>query len=140
MSIPSWARVGTRVVRVDAPDPTVGDEHPDRWKPEVGKTYTVRAAAWSSFFGEPFVLLVEYAEAPKPYCDSSVPYEFGFLLRYFRPLITRTQADDIELFRPLLNPSLDELAERNRRQGDEIDAQLERLRSAIRFNNAVEAA
>jgi len=139
VSIPSWARVGAKVVYIYR-GPTPTGRYAQEVRPLAGEIYTVRDVI-TERDGDGF-RLVEIRNPEMLYSshDGCHVTETYFAIRSFRPLITRTQADDIELFRPLLNPSLDELAERNRRQGDEIDAQLERLRSAIRFNNAVEAA
>jgi hypothetical protein len=103
MNIPSWARVGAKVVCVDA-----------RWfegtSPLVNRSvYTVVSVGHSSGQGLDgrsgrFVCL-ELLEAANPTDSGDPDGDPGFDICRFRPLITRSQEDDLAIFRPLLVPT-----------------------------------
>jgi hypothetical protein len=95
--LPSWARVGAKVVCVDAAC------RPGRfWRPSEapvqGKIYTV-AAAFFNPAGEPRIHLVELQRSPETI--KVLGYLAGYRVERFRPLITLE--DDLEAhFRILL--------------------------------------
>lgn len=88
MSIPSWARVGAKVVCVDAgPGPVRHSVAPL----VKGTLYTIASTEWGSVIEAPIIRIVESRG------------RFG--LFRFRPLVTRTQEQDISAyFKPLLSP------------------------------------
>jgi hypothetical protein len=80
--------------------------------PEVGVVYTVRKVVITSFGphkGEPSLLLEEVVNTPainpRLFPDVHSPLEASMPVDAFRPLITRTQEQDIALFHHLLSPS-----------------------------------
>jgi len=99
--IPSWAKPGAKVVCVDA-FPLEGSI----WvsPPVEGVIYTI-----TDTFYQEGVLLLRLKEL-RNFQD------IGYLARRFRPLVSRTQEQDVDLFKSLLNPTLvdklDLLAER----------------------------
>jgi hypothetical protein len=99
----SWARPGVKCVCIDAESERYTGllRHvPGRVNPSfhlvLGRTYVVREV-----FRHPFadVMVVTLHGVP-----DRTP-EHGYAIARFRPLITRTQEQDLELFRPLLTPS-----------------------------------
>lgn len=115
--IPSWAKPGAKVVCVNAtPKPlrdTNGVLHDPSYfgfiLPVEGENYTIRSAkAYKDHVG---ILL---NEIDNTHCVNEKGIEVALAIWRFRPLIT--EADDIALFKSLLNPTLvdklDLLAER----------------------------
>ena len=96
--LPSWARVGAKVVCVDAAC------RPGRfWRPSEaptqGNIYTV-AAAFFNPAGDPRIHLVELQRSPETI--KVLGYLAGYRVERFRPLITLE--DDLEAhFRQLLH-------------------------------------
>ena len=90
----SWARPGVKVVCVDgAFSKSSGD------LPVVGRVYTIVWVGHWDWFNTSGTA-VHLAEVNrKPDCDG-VKNPFG--LRRFKPLITRTQSDDVALIKSLL--------------------------------------
>src|SRR5262245_46334927 len=99
---PPWARIGERVVY----DENVGD-------PENGKAfdfhfelthnviYTIRDLLWSPYFKEPYILVAEARNQPRMWIDNTIPYEWGYLLRYFHPLVNEEAEKDVRLFKDI---------------------------------------
>lgn len=97
MSVPSWCRVGAKVVCVEAePSPfsTSGDSQ--EANPNFGEIYTIRAVLWSVHFQEVHILLEEVVNPPALYSDSAHVYEFGTLIRYFKPVVEIEVSNEIE--------------------------------------------
>lgn len=93
VAVMSWAKPGVKCVCVDADSPPrsgiwLGD------RLVAGATYTI-VAVTSSPLGLVGVTLLE-ADTPNP-C--------GYWLARFRPLVTKTQEQDVAKFRHLLTPS-----------------------------------
>lgn len=87
----SWARAGVKCVCVDA-TPLYGDDK--EIYPVEGQTYTVRSVEGGG------VTLQEVRNIPRLYSDG-----FGevlFRISRFRPLVTRTQQQDVAMFSHLL--------------------------------------
>ena len=95
----AWARPGVKVVCVDAcaPDYDWRDWH-SSWLVE-GKTYTIRSVLDHPFIPGNLGILVD--EIDGNYNDY-LGLEQGFKLARFRPLITKTQSEDVALIKSLL--------------------------------------
>lgn len=115
--VPSWAKTGAKVVCVNAaPKPlrdTNGVPHDPSYfgftLPVEGETYTIRSAkAYKDGVG------IFLNEIDNTHCLNGKGNEVALGIWRFRPIIT--EADDIALFKSLLNPTLvdklDLLAER----------------------------
>lgn len=104
--IPSWARVGAKVVCVDNKIYRGEKSGP---MPNLREPVTVKAFLPDSLGRGPHLIIEEF-----PNIGKFSRMELGWRLSRFRPLIT--EADDIALFKSLLNPTLvdklDLLAER----------------------------
>lgn len=99
MTIPSWARVGAKVVCVNAAR-LYPPQRTDEATPAEGQTYTIREVVdYCYAIG---LRLVEIVNRPHDYADGCL--ECAFVIDAFRPLTTRTQEQDLELFLPLLVP------------------------------------
>lgn len=83
--IPAWARVGAKVVCVDASP----DAHGQMYLRER-KTYTIYASHLSGH--------LQLIEVPREHEDDA-----WYLVSRFRPLITRTQSEDVAQFLSLLD-------------------------------------
>lgn len=93
MDIPSWSRVGAKVVCINN-KALPGHVWSSLPQPRVGSIYTVTRMFISPIDGSPVVRLMELPETE--------PFDGGYLISRFRPLIT--QQDDIEAhFRVLLD-------------------------------------
>jgi len=89
----SWAKVGARVVCVDA-GPSANTGLPVNLV--VGRIYTIVRTTPVGVNGLKGVVVVE-ARAP------SERYGFGFAVNRFRPIVTKTQKQDVEMFLSLLS-------------------------------------
>lgn len=93
MSIPSWCRVGAKVVCVDA-SPRVGARARDLDGLTRGVVYTIR-----SVFEEDGELCLRLAEIVRPIRIEDILENYGtengFAATRFRPLVTRSQEQDI---------------------------------------------
>jgi hypothetical protein len=91
--IPAWAVRGAKVVCVDA-----SNQLPDRTQLQLGVVYTIDAVTTTPFgvFG------YRLKETPNNIGGLGVPY--GYNSKRFRPVVTRTQEQDIAQFLPLLKP------------------------------------
>lgn len=92
--LPSWARVGAKVVCVNAegilgPDSAFGDER----APLEGNIYTVRDIIYPDS-ETPCFLLEEIANKVREYHFGA--YEFSFRASRFRPLVTDSDDNEIE--------------------------------------------
>lgn len=91
---PSWARVGMRVVCIDATRRLMSGRIP--WLPlTLGAVYTLADTGIDE--GDDIVFLVEQRN------PSLFGRDCGYLLRRFRPLISRTQKQDTAMFRQLVD-------------------------------------
>jgi len=94
----TWAKPGVRVVYINdhyGPEAWYGSET----LPVIGRQYTIREIILMG--GEvPCCRLVEIENEVLDYTFGF--YEAAFSLERFRPLITRTQDEDLEQFIPLL--------------------------------------
>jgi hypothetical protein len=102
-SLPSWARVGQKVVCVI---PMV--EKDVSWEPikpiaeetvlTIRKVWT-NGAIWGFYF----------REVRNPVTQTSEGYlERGYPIQHFKPLISKTIEDDLAIFAPLLNTKKEE--------------------------------
>ena len=82
MTIPSWAKVGAKAVFVGAPDTGACPGQ----MPVIGRVYTISRV--QDVAGGAIVALREL-----PLFDQNG--EIGIRLRFFRPLVTRSQEQDI---------------------------------------------
>jgi hypothetical protein len=105
-SIPSWAVKGAKVVCVDdahlsycVPGYRYSDDGLDGLS--KGEIYTIRDALVSPFDGAPSIRLVEITRARN--WSRLKKGEPGFAVGRFRPLVTKTQEQDVAQFAPLLN-------------------------------------
>lgn len=100
MSIPSWAKVGAKVVCVD--DSHSPATHMDGLA--KGTVYTIRWVGMD-FVGEAgmCVRLVEIIR-DRPYIghESAGRMDIPYMIGRFRPVQTKTQEQDMEMFAPLL--------------------------------------
>jgi hypothetical protein len=100
MNIPSWARVGAKVVCVHPANPIFGD----MWPLREGAVYTVTGVVPESYQSTgcptpgPVALLLAGVVNPSSHARA-------FNIGRFRPLITRSLEDDLAIFRPLLVPT-----------------------------------
>lgn len=108
----SWAKVGAKCVCIDARWESWHSACPLR----VGAVYTVVAVGRAAPNAGPFAGecdTVTLAEVSNP---TSYIHGDGFAVARFRPVITKTQAQDVEMFLRLASPSplerLDLIAER----------------------------
>lgn len=97
MTIPSWAKPGAKCVCVDD-SPGVSDGP----KLTIGQTYTIRDAYWSPAFGRLHVRLCELKGRVSFYRGLGIA-EGGYRVDRFRPLVSRTQEQDVALFTHLLD-------------------------------------
>lgn len=97
MSIPSWAVKGAKVVCVDAEPLDNHTWHPSE-APKAGAVYTVARAFIHN--GDAIVHLAELAR--ELVSRKLWGPECGYAIERFRPLILRSQEQDMELFHPLL--------------------------------------
>jgi len=95
----SWARVGAKCVCVDG-SARVGSR---RNLPVEGKTYTVASVEWCVWLGGHSGIGVHIAEIDRPPHSSGKVYPWG--LDRFRPLVTKTQDQDVAMFKSLLTPA-----------------------------------
>lgn len=91
--IPSWARVGAKVVRVTYERPANAPRFINdlglRWAPSLNETYTISGTEVDPIWGC-FISLVECPDGRRQ----------AFLLRAFRPLVApKSEAEDAEFFR-----------------------------------------
>jgi hypothetical protein len=106
-SLPSWARVGQKVVCVDDyPHPLEDMEgvlrSPQTWNmklPIKGEVYTISGVVKDG------LLLKELSSG---YIHPLTGIEMGFKISRFRPLISKSIEDDIAIFAPLLNTKKEE--------------------------------
>lgn len=83
-----WAKPGVKVVCVDG-KPYLG--HPDDIWPITGSTYTIREVFLSEYYvGEVHVRLVEIVNTEKSYRGFKAPFEAGFNVRRFKPLVSKS--------------------------------------------------
>lgn len=87
--IPSWCRVGAKVVAATSDEPLPSGWLDYGYGPKDGEICTIVRAFFDPDDGTPAVFLVGYPRAHFPLCD-------------FRPLVTRSQESDVALFLPLL--------------------------------------
>lgn len=104
MTIPAWAREGAKVVYTGeyAPDLEEGE---GEWAESVvvGAVYTIRGFHYSRFFARWQLLVCEVRNPVEKFCDQNTPYEPGFHLDGFRPLVsTKTMAEDVAHIKALL--------------------------------------
>jgi hypothetical protein len=98
----AWAKPGVKCVCIKRSIwvPTGGaPKQFDNTCPVYGGVYTIRTAKWSS--GGIYLRFVEIVNPIYPYADGPSEKQFR-LAGNFRPLITRTQSEDVALFRNLL--------------------------------------
>ncbi len=88
--LPSWARVGAKVVCIVQCTNPVTLRHN---YPRKGEAYTVRAVVFHSLSGNPLFLLDEAVNSTWEVDGAREP---GFPVSGFRPLVS--QSDDIALF------------------------------------------
>lgn len=93
----SWVRVGSRVVCVE----TFSASPYAETLPVKGEVYTIREVAWCGL--ECGVHLREIENPVREYMHGWS--EAYFSIDGFRPLITRSQEQDVALFAPLLDTS-----------------------------------
>lgn len=90
----SWAKPGVKVVCIDA--------SPNRYGDSCGLVlrgiYTVKGKSKTDGYGVKGVFLEE-VDAPYSFAG------YGFKVSRFRPLVTKTQEQDVAKFRHLLTPS-----------------------------------
>lgn len=79
----SWAKPGVKCVCVEPVEALV-----------KGSVYTIERLLWADAWGEMGVVILGYRSPDNK--------QGGYRLSRFRPLITRTQSQDVELFRSLL--------------------------------------
>lgn len=100
MTIPSWARVGAKVVLVDD-SPPEGPKLMPVSMPVLGKTYTIREVigAGAKHVRNDCILLEEITNPISPVWHE----EYCYRLKRFRPLTTtKTQAEDVAMIRSLI--------------------------------------
>lgn len=97
----SWAKPGVKCVCIASPERVEAGRRKRPWGnfPSSGGIYTIRGSVFGSN-GQHFILLEEVQNPPRLSTVGVV--EWGFPVSGFRPLITRTQQQDVELFRSLL--------------------------------------
>lgn len=105
MSIPSWAIKGAKVVCIDDKPHgwTVGGAAADGDMDglTIGVIYTIREFGLTMWFGMPTIRLEEIIRILR----GRDKEEAGYAITRFRPLVTRTQEQDISAyFKPLLSP------------------------------------
>jgi hypothetical protein len=93
----SWAKPGVKCVCVDDTWPA-GSWYGVEALPTRRTEYTIRSLVDCA--GVPCCRLEEIVNAPLDYQEGVV--EAAFALSRFRPLITRTQEQDVSIFTPLL--------------------------------------
>lgn len=96
--IPPWAVPGAKVVCVE-PSPAASFYGWEKL-PVVGEVYTIRDIVFPDG-GTPCIRLDEISNAVSEYFYG--PAECSFKIARFRPLISKTQEQDVALFEPLLN-------------------------------------
>jgi len=97
MSIPSWAVRGAKVVCVYN---HVEHPRPGEVFPAKGQIYTIREVAPSEKF--PDEAIAAFAELENPLLRKGGKAEAMFRLKYFRPLVPRSQEQDVAIFAPML--------------------------------------
>ena len=96
-SIPSWARVGAKVICIDH-SINVGRRLFAPFPPK-GCPHTVSGVRWDEHDRFWCLLIEGYPnQAVSDPCDR----DEGWNVARFRPLVTRTQEQDVALFQPLL--------------------------------------
>jgi hypothetical protein len=109
--LPSWARVGQKVVCVDDYPHPLKDMNgvfrpPQTWNinlPIKGEIYTISGILKGGFY---------LKELGTGYIHPETKEEFGFRASRFRPLTSKTIEDDLAIFAPLLNTKkMEELAQ-----------------------------
>ena len=93
MSLPSWCKVGTKVICVDV-NWQYFIQFRNEQVAELNKIYTIRKVNES--------LECLYLKEINNYIPE-LKIERGFLYWHFRPLISKSQEDDIKLFNKILN-------------------------------------
>ena len=88
----TWAKPGVKCVCVDASPDFYGEQS----GLAQGQVYTVKGDGGRDAFGVFGIRLVEIA-------TRFDRYGLGFNVNRFRPIVTRTQEQDLEHFLPLLN-------------------------------------
>lgn len=93
--VSAWARPGVKCVYIGNPQPN------EKWRgvnrPVVGTVYTVRDVLLTAR-GTTAIWLVEIINPSVYVRDVNREMEWGFKATSFRPLITRTQEQDVSLF------------------------------------------
>lgn len=93
----SWAKPDVKVVYVHA----LSGRRPTRKPLKYLGIYTIREVVVHPFTGELGLYLAEVTNAVHPIYG----LEKGYLIKAFRPLITKTQEQDVAIFAHLLNTS-----------------------------------
>lgn len=97
--IPSWAKVGAKVVCVDASLPN-GEFWAGHEQPIVGAIYTISSVGLDR---DGVNIGVNFIEIERDELARAIwGWEVGYYLHRFRPLITRTEQQDLALFTPML--------------------------------------
>jgi hypothetical protein len=101
--IPSWAVRGAKVVCIDADSPA-SNGYSAPWRAgeriENGHTYTL-VHCWVSDWGVPVCDLAEVKRSTEAQRENGG--KAAYRLYRFRPLVTKTQEQDVGLFRHLLD-------------------------------------
>lgn len=98
-----WAKPGVKVVCVNA-DPTAAPTTRFKYSPNMDgirarAVYTIREVVLDELEDIPTLLLEEIS---RPWQGPRRTREHGFWIGRFRPIVTRTQEDDVALFAPIL--------------------------------------
>lgn len=93
----AWAVPGTKVICVDA-----SDLGADLGVIKKGATYTIRSVQVQTDFTGKTDLAFRLQEVIRETCRVTGQQDLGFRANRFRPLTTRTQSEDVALFRKLL--------------------------------------
>ena len=99
----SWAKPGVKCVCIDdfmptIPPPAGYESWGDDFELVAGTTYTIRDRFFDTELGFEVVRLAEIYR-PLLFGES---FEAGFLISRFRPIVTKTQEQDVALFKAIL--------------------------------------
>lgn len=96
----TWAKPGVKCVCVIGG--VLHKGHPPKnGFPLEGRVYTIRELKFSPFHSNGLCAVLH--ELPNPW-RGDPDYDAGWAVARFRPLVTRTQSEDVALFRKLLVP------------------------------------
>lgn len=101
-----WAKPGVKCVCVSTWSDQIPDREPRLYGPVEGTVYTIREAGFGLNMRHPDAFQVRLVEIANPvgvYLEGI--FEAAFSIDRFRPLVSRTEQQDVALFRHPLKPA-----------------------------------